>query len=129
LIAPGYVAAYGTIAILSVYYAIAGSVSIVTVGLHIAERTKYIAGAALASVATNAVASAVLVRVVGLEGIAYGSLLGSLVRIILQVRRAQTFYRIPFSYRLCFKGAGLVAAVAYGGAYLDLWLGTLWTAV
>ena len=129
VIAPGYVAAYGTIAILSVYYAIAGSVSIVTVGLHIAERTRYIAGAALASVATNAVASAVLVQVVGLEGIAYGSLLGSLVWIVLQVRRAQTFYRIPFSYRLCFKSGGLVAAVAYGGAYLDLWLGTVRTAV
>lgn len=129
VIAPGYAAAYGSIAILCLYYVVAGSVSILTIGLHIAERTKHIALAALASVVTNVVASVLLVQVVGLEGIAYGSLLGGMVWIMLQVRKAQPLYPVPFSYGFGAWAAAVTVAVAYGGAYLDMWLGPAETVV
>lgn len=118
-IAPGYGAAYDSIAVLCFYYVVVGSVSILTIGLHIVERTKHIAGAAVASVAANVVASVFLVQTIGLEGVAYGSLIGSVVWIVLQVRKAQALYRIPFSYGFSFWAAGVTVAVAYGGAYLD----------
>lgn len=129
IVAPGYAAAYGSIAILCLYYVVAGSVSILTIGLHIAERTKHIAGAALASLATNVVASVCLVQVIGLEGVAIGSLVGSVVWIVLQVRKAQTLYRIPFSYGFGFWAAAVTLAVAYGGSQFDMWLGSVGTAV
>jgi peptidoglycan biosynthesis protein MviN/MurJ (putative lipid II flippase) len=99
-----------------------GSVYFLTVGLHISEQTKHIASAGLASVAVNVVASVVLVQVIGLEGIAYGSLLGAVVWIIPQLRKAQTLYRIQFSYQFCVESLGIVVVVAYGGPYLDAML-------
>ena len=128
VVAPGYGAAYGSIAILCLYYVVAGSVSILTIGLHIAERTRHIAGAALGSVTTNVIASVCLVQVMGLEGVAIGSLVGSVVWIVLQVRRAQGLYRIPFSYGFCLWASAVTVAVAYGGSYVDMWLGPVETA-
>jgi O-antigen/teichoic acid export membrane protein len=122
LVAPGYTASYGPIAVLCFYYAAMGSVYFLTVGLHISEQTKHIASAGLASVAVNVVASVVLVQVIGLEGIAYGSLLGAVVWIIPQLRKAQTLYRIQFSYQFCVESLGIVVVVAYGGPYLDAML-------
>lgn len=129
VVAPGYAAAYGSIAILCLYYVVAGSVSILTIGLHIAERTKHIAGAALASVATNVIASVCLVQVMGLEGVAIGSLAGSVVWIVLQVRKAQELYRIPFSYGFCSWASVVTVAAAYCGVYFDMWLGPVETVV
>jgi O-antigen/teichoic acid export membrane protein len=117
--APAYGEASHTIAILCVYYVVAGSVYVLTLGLHITEETKYILGPGVASVAVNAVASAGLVQAMGLEGIAYGSLLGGLVWVVLQVRKAQRLYRIPFRYSFCVNATILTTVTIYGGPYLD----------
>lgn len=117
--APAYSAANHTIAVLCLCYIVAGSVYVLTLGLHITEQTRHMIWPGVTSVAVNVVASVALVQVVGLEGIAYGSLLGSLVWVVLQVRKAQRLYRIPFTYRFCLNCTFLTLIVVYGGPYLD----------
>jgi O-antigen/teichoic acid export membrane protein len=119
LFAPGYSEAYNTIAVLCLYNIVAGSVYVLTLGLHITEHTRYIVGPGILSVVVNALTSIALVRTIGLEGIAYGSLLGSIVWVVPQVRKAQALYPIPFTYSFCLKAAILTLAVIYTGPYVD----------
>jgi O-antigen/teichoic acid export membrane protein len=94
--APDYLEAVEVIGILTLFNYVAGSVYVFTLGLHVTGKTKAITKAAIASVCVNAGSSIALYSVMGIEGVAVGTLLGGLVWIGVQYRESQKHYQISF---------------------------------
>ena len=96
--APDYFESYHTIAWLLLFNFIMGTVYVLTIGLHVKQKTQVLSWAAIACVLSNFGVSIVLVKFFGINGIAIGSVVGALAWILIQHHYSQKHFHIGFSY-------------------------------
>lgn len=124
--APSYMEAYNIIGILALAYAINGSIFVYSLGLHIKKETKYLTSSAIISVFTNVISSVVLMKIIGIDGVAWGTLIGAFMWIFSQHYYSQKVYPIKFNYRyaigVILTIAGLIFLVPYAEDLLNLQL-------
>ncbi|NNC94100.1 MAG: oligosaccharide flippase family protein [Chitinophagales bacterium] len=96
--APTYESAYHLISIMLIYFFVMGLTNVFTIGIQISKKTRFLTYSAIISIACNIFISIILVKKIGIEGIAIGSLCGAVVWIAIQHFFAQREYQIPFRY-------------------------------
>lgn len=99
IFAPDYHDSYYIILILLVSNIITSGAFIYSLGLHYTNKTKYLSYAAFFSVLINFVVSIITVNFWGINGIAIGTLLGSIVWVFYQYYHAQKNFYIDFDNR------------------------------
>jgi O-antigen/teichoic acid export membrane protein len=114
-LAPSYTESYDAMGVLALSAGVAGTVWVLTLGLHITEHVRLLPVAAALSVLLNATVSILLLPWLGVNGVAIGTLLGAFTWVGLQLRRAQLLYPIPFRHgynasMLALTGLALVAS-------------------
>ena len=100
IFAPDYMDSYRIISILCLFLMVHGTIFIYGLGLHIKNKTKYLTYSSLVSVIINIISSVILVHYVGLDGIAWGTLIGSSIWVIIQYQLCNKHYKIPYNYIL-----------------------------
>jgi O-antigen/teichoic acid export membrane protein len=100
IFAPTYQDAYNIIAILGIYTIVNSSIFFYSLGLHIKNKTKYITISAIIGILLNIVISLILLRYLGIDGIAYGTLIGAIVSILIQYYYSNKFLKIGYNLLL-----------------------------
>jgi O-antigen/teichoic acid export membrane protein len=96
--APDYLESYNLIGILAVAYAVNGSIYIYSLGLHIKKKTKYLTTSAILSIITNLVSSIFFIKIMGIDGVAWGTLIGGVVWVISQLYYSQKAFYIKYDF-------------------------------
>jgi len=119
--APDYLESSSTIGILTLFNYVAGSIYVFTLGIHVTGRTKSISKAAIASVGVNTLSSIVLYSLIGIEGVALGTLLGGVVWIGIQYWESQKHYPIAFDkWSFFIAGIALLSAFSLSAVLVHL---------
>jgi O-antigen/teichoic acid export membrane protein len=96
--APDYMEAYHTVGWILLFNFISGMVYVFTLGIQITKKSKYLSLASFFSIGANLGTSILLVKPLGINGVAIGSVAGAVVWIGIQHYFSQKHYRIPFNY-------------------------------
>lgn len=105
IFAPSYNDSYEIISILSLYTIVNASIYLYTLGLHIKDKTSYLTLVSLVSVVVNTLSSLILLKLIGLPGVAWGTLFGTLVWVLIQLYLSNKYFPVAFNYLLpigCF---------------------------
>ncbi len=120
IFAPGYEGTYNVIAILGTYVIINGSIYFYSLGIHIKKQTKFLTVSAIASILVNIVTSILLVRPLGIDGVALGTLAGAIVWVIIQLYYSNKLFPIQYNTRVLINSfAFLLTVFLVVGFYLD----------
>lgn len=119
LFAPDYNNAYFTIVILGTYLVLNGSIYFYSLGLHITKKTKYLTTSAVAAIITNIVVSISLVSIMGISGVALGTLSGTIIWVAIQLYYSQKMYFIKYNYKslITFLLSSIVVTIST--VYID----------
>lgn len=104
IFAPDYMDSYRIISILCLFLMVHGTIFIHGLGLHIKNKTKYLTFSSLISVIINIISSIILVNYIGLDGIAWGTLIGSTIWVIIQYQLCNKHYKISYNHTLSIGG-------------------------
>lgn len=112
IFAPDYQNAFNVIGILGAQLIINGTIYFYSLGIHIKKRTKYITYSGIISIIVNVGLSLILVRNYGIDGVALGTLGGSVVWVFIQYFYSQKLLFIPFKIKTALI-ATLVCLTSY----------------
>ncbi|MDF2438534.1 MAG: conserved rane protein of unknown function [Bacteroidota bacterium] len=121
--APDYLESYNTIGILGLFNFVSTFIYIYSLGLHIKNQTKYLTISAIASIIANVFFSVLLISLIGADGIAWGSLAGSVIWVALQLYFSQKHYFIDFNFTLTIGIMATLLGVMFLTSSLDFILG------
>lgn len=119
IFAPDYMEAYNVIGILGAQLIINGTIYFYSLGIHINKKTKYISYSGIVSILINVVLSILLVRNYGINGVAIGTLVGSIVWVIIQFFYSQKELHIPFKFKTVITSLILCTVTYLCAPYLD----------
>jgi O-antigen/teichoic acid export membrane protein len=109
IIAPAYSESYNIISILCLFSVINGSIYFYSLGIHIKEKTKFLTYSAALSIVINIVSSIILLQVMGIDGVAWGTLIGSLVWVSIQYYVSHKL--LPIRYNHMYPVIGIIAFI------------------
>ena len=118
LFAPAYMDAYNTIFWVLLSNFVMGLIYVLSLGIQIVRKSKFLSIAAIISISANFFVSLILVKVVGIEGVAIGTFVGAMIWIGIQHYFSQKYYKIPFNY---LKNLATIALLAVP-LLLSIWL-------
>jgi O-antigen/teichoic acid export membrane protein len=98
IIAPQYQGSYNIISILCLSLVVNGAIYFYTLALHIKSKTKYLTFAAIISIMVNIIVSIFLLGLMGIDGVAWGTLAGGIVWVLIQYYISNRFIRIKFNH-------------------------------
>lgn len=96
IFAPNYIEAYSLILVLLISNIITSASFMYSLGLHFSNKTQYLSYAAFFSVAAHVIFSIITVKYIGINGIALGTLIGSIIWVAYQFYYAQKYFHIKF---------------------------------
>ncbi len=120
IFAPDYMESYRLISILSLFLIVHGAMFFYGLALHIKNKAKYLTISSVFSVVINLVVSVVLLNFIGLEGIAWGTLVGSFSWIAIQYYLCNRIYEIKFNYLLSLGVLLFLIVVDFMVEYYDM---------
>ena len=98
--APDYIAAYNIIGLIGLYKVVISTAYFYTLGLNFKKKTKYFGLAATISVVVNILVSIALLRQIGLDGIAWGTLVGGFAWILVQFFISHRLFPVRYNFWL-----------------------------
>lgn len=120
IVAPDYDEAYQIIAILSLFSIVNGFIYFYSLGIHIKEKTKFLTIAAIISIGVNIITSIVLLKWIGINGVAWGTLIGGFVWVTIQYYYSHKIMPIKFNLYYPVFGFILFAFTFLFSHYFDL---------
>jgi O-antigen/teichoic acid export membrane protein len=121
--APTYQDSYEIIAILSLYIIVNTSIFFYTLGLHIMSKTKFITLSVVVGVLVNILVSVVLLNYIGIEGIAYGTLISTIVSVAILYYYSNKYFPVNFNLLLSFSVMGALFLLIFITPYIDDFFG------
>lgn len=125
IFAPDYMDAYRIISILSLFLLIHNTMFFYGIILHTQNKTKYLSIASLYAVIINLIVSFILLKFIGIEGVAWGTLVGSFSWIAIQYYSSNKIQKIDFNYFLSFGVIIMLLFTAFGIEYFDAFFAEL----
>ena len=121
--APDYFDSYNIIGILGLYNFVSTSIYIYSLGLHIKNQTKYLTYSAIISIVANVIFSILFIYLLGVDGIAWGSLIGGTIWVLSQLYYSQKYYYIKFNHSISIASMCLLIPLLFFTSSFDLFLG------
>ena len=119
IFAPAYMDSYRIISILCLFLIVHSAMFLYGLGLHIKNKAKYLTISSLGSIVINIISSIILLNYIGLEWIAWGTLLGSFIWIILQYQLCNRDYNISYNYLLAIGVVLFLIFTMFAVEYFD----------
>jgi O-antigen/teichoic acid export membrane protein len=112
IFAPDYMKSYNVIGILGAQLIINGTIYFYSLGIHIKKRTKYLTYSGIISIIANIIISISLVKNYGIDGVAFGTLISSIIWVIIQFYFSHKLYPIPFKTQPVLISV-IICSIAY----------------
>lgn len=123
--APDYTDSLNIIVLLSLSSVINGLGPIYAVGIHLEKKSRDFVKAALVSIPLNIILSLLLVQNYGVEGVAIGTLAGSIMWTYLRYHFGQKRLKVSYRFRPLYYLLPLIILSIFASHYLDLSISNL----
>lgn len=130
IFAPGYDEAYNIIAIMSLFTVVNAMIYFYSLGLHIREKTAILTYAGIISIAINIASSLILLNFIGIDGVAWGTLIGGFVWVGIQLYFSQRWFHVSYQFHFFLIGCVIFTLASLLAPFLDKsFVGQLWPGI